>query len=417
MQKPKYVDFDLQIWKSGDQYIAEVRNSPAGSSGREVLQWPYEINDELVSLLGKAIAEARKSANSRGPMSASEQRLRDFGSAVFSTVFRRGYSIAEKYSKSIDLVQSKPDVEGLRLKLSVESPELAMLPWEYIFDESDQADNGAHNYICMQFRSPLVRFLQGKQHQMPAIKRPLRIAGMICNPTDDKDLAIDIEQERRLIEKALEDVPKDLVSFTWLDGTTIDDLRVAMLGSNAHVFHFIGHGGTDICLPDRQGTVRTNGFIVMQNEFGEAERVSAERLALALNNQVRLVVLNCCESGRGGSFSSIGADMVRAGIPLAVAMQFPIANGSASYFSSEFYRALGQGKTPEYALTYARRAMRSRVELDWGIPVLFTRAESTTALFPEVATQSASPTKTRSSSVPLATKRKSAREELRKLFA
>jgi hypothetical protein len=37
----QYLDFDLSLSREGDQYMAEVRASPAGSSRKVRLSWPF----------------------------------------------------------------------------------------------------------------------------------------------------------------------------------------------------------------------------------------------------------------------------------------------------------------------------------------------------------------------------------------
>jgi hypothetical protein len=57
-------------------------------------------------------------------------------------------------------------------------------------------------------------------------------------------------------------------------------------------------------------------------------------------------------------------------------MQFPITNDAASRFSGMFYQSLVRGHSIEKALTISRRFMRLNSNVEWGIPVLFTRATS-----------------------------------------
>ena len=116
----------------------------------------------------------------------------------------------------------------------------------------------------------------------------------------------------------------------------------------------------------------------MHDGLGGAVKVSASQLGLVLGDStLRLAVLNCCESGRGSdSLSSVGAAIVNAGVPLAVAMQFAISNGAAARFASMFYTSLVSGEPVERALTDARRFMSTMSALEWGIPVLFSRSSA-----------------------------------------
>lgn len=369
----RYVDFDLHIWREGDRYLAEVKDSPAGASERVVLRWPFgtEPHEVLLLKLENAILKGRGYRS--GPISGEERILREFGADVFKAVFRDSDSVARKFVASLEMLEKQADA-GLRLNLRVDPPELAMLPWEYVFDESSRADE----YLCLKNRSPLVRFLGGSSAAgRIQVDGPLRILGMIANPGGDWDW-LDTEAERRRIDEALrdEDIPKSSVHFRWVQGGTSDDLFDLMQRGPWHIFHFIGHGGTDRYL-DSDGEFRSEGFVVMEDGLGGAVKVSASQLGVILEDgDVRLAVLNCCESARGNGFSSAGAALVKSGVPMVIAMQFAITDVAASRFAAMFYKSLIGGQPIERALTVARRYMRLRSNVEWAIPVLFTRSGS-----------------------------------------
>jgi hypothetical protein len=426
MPAVKYVDFDIQISRDGDRYLAEVRSSPAGTSSRNVVQWPFENEKHEMLLLKLENAILRGRGYRSGPISGEERILREFGSEVYQAVFRDTKEISDLFAASRAIVESNPDLEGLRVKLRVEPPELAMLPWEYVFD----ASAGKDKYLCLKDKSPVVRFLDvpGVNARQVNLHRPLRILCMIANPGHDWEL-LDTEAERRVIDDALKNLPKAAVSYRWVQGGAPDDLFSIMQDGPWDVFHFIGHGGTDTYL-DSDGSTRTEGYLVMQDGLGEAVKVSASRLSETLEDgKVRLAVLNCCESGRGSAFSSAAAALVKDGVPLVVAMQFPITNDAASRFSGMFYQSLVRGHSIEKALTISRRFMRLNSNVEWGIPVLFTRATSC-ALFEADLTKAdvAEPTAEEQSAAARASapppspeaehdaRRAAAQEELRRLW-
>jgi hypothetical protein len=198
---------------------------------------------------------------------------------------------------------------------------------------------------------------------------------MIANPSTPDWKKLDTEAERHDIEEALKEAKVD-VDFQWVPGGTPDDLHRAVRRGSWHVFHFIGHGGTDYYQKDGVET-RSEGFVVMQDGMGGAVKIMASQLALSLQGcrDLRLAVLNCCESG-SGSLSSVGATLVNSGVPMAVSMQFPITNGSAARFAGTFYEAVVSGQTIENALTEARVFMRLKSNVEWAIPVLFTGSGS-----------------------------------------
>ncbi|MEO5624641.1 MAG: CHAT domain-containing protein [Dokdonella sp.] len=353
--------------------MAEVSDSPAGASAREILRWPYGNNPEQVLLvsLENAILKSRGS-RSGSIVSAEEKILREFGADVFKSVFRDSGTIADAYSSSLTLLRERPGA-GLRLNLRIDPPEMAMLPWEYAFDERSKPDR----YLCLKKSSPVVRQL-GNAHGLSEVQinGPVRILAMIANPGGGWDW-LDTEKERRQMEQILQGPALAAsVEFSWTLRATRDELFDAMQKGPWHIFHFIGHGGTDSFI-GADGEYHSEGFVVMDDGQGRPMNVNATELAQILSNgNVSLAVLNCCESARGNASSSVGATLVDAGVPMAIAMQFAISNISASRFSDRFYRSLADGLKVEAALTVARNYMRLESDSEWAIPVFFTSAAS-----------------------------------------
>src|SRR5262249_8942038 len=126
---------------------------------------------------------------------------------------------------------------GLRLRLHLQAPELAVVPWEYLYDGRQG------EYLCLSRHTPLVRYLNLPQVLQPLqVTPPLRILGMVASPGDLEPL--NIQHEKELIDEALKDLERaKLVKLKWLRGQTWQDLQQAMWGGPWHIFHFIGHGG------------------------------------------------------------------------------------------------------------------------------------------------------------------------------
>lgn len=206
---------------------------------------------------------------------------------------------------------------------------------------------------------------------------------MIANPGGGWP-GLDAEKERRRLAEILGD------SVTWVPRATPDGLYEAMQHGPWHIFHFIGHGGTEPSV-SAEGKDESEGFLVMDDGFGHPFKLSASRLGEILEDgKISLAVLNCCESARGNASSSVGSALVAAAVPMAIAMQFPITNASASRFSDQFYRSLCAGQTVETALTKARKKVRAASDAEWAIPVFFTRVDSC-ALFKTPAPPTAAP--------------------------
>lgn len=413
----RYEDFDLVLTREGDRYMAEVRKSPAGPSNKVPLQWPFGNDPHEVLLLKLENAVLKSRGGTRSGLPTPEEKvLREFGSDVFGALFQKSGSVATKFAASLEMVNASPGV-GLRLVLRIDPPELSMLPWEYLFDVSARDAEG--NYLCLRIRSPLVRFLTSPTSFPPVrVNGPLRILGMIANPGTQEWPLLDTEAERHRIEMSLQKLRQSgEVHLEWVRGGSYDDLFDLLHRDSWHVFHFIGHGGTDRYVTD-DGSIRSQGYIVMQDRTGGAVRVSADQLGYMLEDDgtLSLAVLNCCDSGQGSNgFSSAGAALVHSGVPLAVAMQFAITDGAAARFAGAFYGALVGGHCIEAALTKARLSMRLESNVEWGIPVLFTRTGSC-VLFELKPSVPAGASQTMPAAPTSPGNRNQARDELRRLL-
>jgi hypothetical protein len=161
----------------------------------------------------------------------------------------------------------------------------------------------------------------------------------------------------------------------WLMQATWEDVHDKLLSDTWHVLHFIGHGDYD--------PTADQGVIALIDGDGTHHAVGADRLAGLLDQASptsRLVVLNSCESGRGGSndlFSSTAATLVRGGISPVAAMQFTVSDSGAIAFARAFYSALAHGRSVDEAARSGRIGMYgSPGNLEWVTPVLYVRGDT-----------------------------------------
>ena len=253
-------------------------------------------------------------------------------------------------SKREAAVQEK----GLRLKMRIQPPELAALPWEFLYDSRQD------EYICLSRDTPLVRYLDLPQPILPLeVDRPLRILGMVASPSDLHPLNTEIEKQRiqealkHLIEKGAVEIPG------WKDKHGVIS-RLAMLKGPWNIFHFIGHGGFD--------NNKDEGIIALADEKGKASYMTATKLGrlLADHKSLRLVVLNSCEGAYGSDndiFSSTAAILVRRGIPAVLAMQYEITDRAAIEFARTFYESLSEGLPIDASVAEGRKAVDQSISL------------------------------------------------------
>lgn len=355
-----YLDFDLEIGQgSAGKYLVTVR-SPAGQAQVQV-RFPFDEQALEKTLLKMQIALLQSSDVRRKILSPEQQLVQEFGQKLFDGILAG--EVRSRYDVCRQMAQQETGASGVRLRLSIQAPELAALPWEFLYD-SRQSE-----YICLSRSTPLVRYLPLAQPAQPlAIKPPLRILCMISSPIDQDQL--DVAREQQRIKSALEPLERQgLVQLHWLPGQTWNDLQQAMWRGPWHIFHFIGHGGFHPTLQE--------GVLALTNEQGKAQLLSATQLArlLADHKHLRLALLNACDGARGEKdiFSSTAATLARGGVPAVLAMQYEISDRAAIQLTRTFYSALANGLPVDEAVSEVRKAISldAAKTLEWATPVLF----------------------------------------------
>ncbi len=370
----QYLDFDLEIGPGhGRTYPVAVVRSPAGEA-HGTLHFPFDEAalqkhlDQVQTALDSSSQERRHAM----------QAVQEFGQRLFEALFNG--DIRSCYDVSLREVARQED-RGLRVKLRIQTPALAALPWEFLYD----ARQG--EYVCLSRQTPIVRYLELPQSAPPLqVKRPLKILGMIASPSDQA--ALDIQREQGRVREALKGLMADgVVELTWLGGQTWRDLQRAMRGGPWHIFHFIGHGGVD--------PTAGEGLLALADEDGRTSLMTATQMShlLADHRSLRLVLLNACEGAQGNKrdlFSSTAATLARRGIPAVLAMQYEITDRAAIECTRSFYEALADSMPVDAAVSEARKAISLGIAntLEWATPVLYMRSPDG-ALF-EVEQQRAS---------------------------
>jgi CHAT domain-containing protein len=279
------------------------------------------------------------------------------------------------------------DGQRLRVRLTLGNYALSDLPWEFAYilppsTPDDQKD--LSGFLVLNKEVSLVRFpaLEGKGVSLnPVGEGKLRMVVIMANPKKD----LKIGEEFKKIQDALKEVPA-IVPEPHSDAT-IQTLQDALMNP-AHIFHFAGHGGFEGDLGTNFKSTSGQGYIILLDKEGMEKKLSAGDLAsLLCASQVRLAVLMACETGATdqiNAWTGVVPALIRKGIPSVVGMQFRIEDENALAFSRQFYFALAKGLPIDAAVAEGRQAILLRGdenERDWGVPVLYLRAEEG-VLFP-----------------------------------
>jgi len=374
---PTFSNFDLHIGQGKDGvYPISVHYSPAGET-TDPVQIPIACDDEPMRRWLQRLQDGR---TKRDDLLALGRRLAGY-------LLPPG-QVRDLYQRSLGMTDASRS--NLRLRLRISPPELAALPWEYAYDE-DIAD-----FFVLNPGTALVRY-----HGQPvppysiASRAPVSILVLVSNPPDTAPLET-VKETRNLIKalnhlldenqiridvlfsglakerRAIEALVTDRAETRLLAGpASIDAVRDA-LRQGYRVVHYIGHG---------QFAQRIGGVLLLTDEEGNGTFVSAQTLARELRGSTAaVVVLNACKSAAEStarSFMGLAPNLIRAGVPAVVAMQYAIADSSALHFARALYKALADGWPLDAAVNEGRKAISvhlTEADMDWGIPVLFMRS-------------------------------------------
>ncbi|WP_208036152.1 CHAT domain-containing protein [Streptomyces cyanogenus] len=358
------VDFRVEIGPAGTDGYPVIFRTTDGEEASGTLRLPPP---EEVAVQAARIPDAVRGSSARVRRAAveGEAPVRDLGRLLFDALL--------KNTGANRLLTDRSRAAQVRMVLQVEPPELARLPWEFMYDTDEEM------YVCLGV--PLVRQPQLARPMEPlGITPPLRVLGMVAVPDDQESLAVHVEQHR--LQEALADLEEnETVSLHWVRGQTWRELRDAVrrdarTGTRRdewHVLHFIGHGGYDARAEE--------GTLALAGERGGTYWLGAGNLALLLAGHpaLRLAVLNACETGRAGGlnpFSSVAGALMRKGMPAVLAMQYEVSEDAAMECTHAFYSALARKVPIDVAVMEARQAitLAHPGTLEWGTPVLYMRS-------------------------------------------
>jgi CHAT domain len=356
-------DLELEIAPGATTDEFAVRVVRAVSGGTATATMRLDTDTLLVACRALEDTVLASAVSARRTLSSGEQRLRDIGRQLFDGVFSGDIEDVYRVSSSV----ASERREKLRLMLRVNAPQLVGLPWEAMYDSK------TGKYVCLG--APLVRHVEAPTPEPLTVEPPIRVLGLVASPSTMTTLDVNRERDRLMVALR-RPIDEGRLHVEWLMQATWDDVHDKLLSDTWHVLHFIGHGDYD--------PTADQGVIALVDSDGSHHAVGADRLAGLLdqaNPTPRLVVLNSCESGRGGSndlFSSTAATLVRGGISAVAAMQFTVSDSAAIAFSRAFYSALANGRSIDEAARSGRVGILGAPgTLEWVTPVLYVRGDTT----------------------------------------
>jgi CHAT domain len=331
-----YKDFEAWIRPGSvpHTFSVSVTNSPVGPKSGEMR---LDVSDPATEQLLLQIISASESLEAR------EQ----FGKLLFSALF--GGPIRDAWTESVGRAQAIAG-QGLRLRLWIDDPAIATLPWELLHDGND--------FLAVSQNVVVSRFLPAGEPPPMITPRKARVLLLIQEP-EDKPILKDVSDavQSVLQNSARFDVPKVLKNASLAE---IDN----ELLNGYDVLHYIGHGGADKLL------LASDKEVVIKD---------GREFATLFTGQpsLQLVVLNVCGSGATtsrGIFSGLGPVLAQKRLPAVIAMQYAqVSQLVAAQFNEHFYTALEKSVPVDVAVNTARRRLflQDASGRDWSTPVLY----------------------------------------------
>ena len=366
--------FEIRILPDANRRFRIMASSPLGDA-EALVSAPPKLKADLAELQRVIIRGSVRggSKHSTSAVASTDKSIAEYGDRLFSFLFHS--QIEALYRANFELTENAEPQQALRIRLRIDAPELAFVPWESLYDAH------ARRYICPSLRTLFHRSAE-ESNEIRSRPPPFRILGMIAQPREYRGMtldSIDAEQERSQMAEALEPLESSgKLTLSWTPSGNWPDFERRFFkpdyAEGWTVFHFIGHGDFD----PAEGL----GFLLFEEAGGSGgEAVYADDLSLFLNEipngRPQLVVLNACNGARsrdGDLFSSTAAMLAGGGVPAVVAMQFPISDEAAKHFSAKFYGCLAEGLPIHQAVARARMDLKRLGFSEWISPVLYMRS-------------------------------------------
>jgi hypothetical protein len=343
----RYTDFEIWIdlpaappgGGSAPAYPVRVTTSLAGSASGTL---ELDVADQ--GFLNKLSV-----VRDMGPDLSSRQA---FGQRLFEALFRD--RVRDAWMTSRGRVDAG-EADGLRLRLCINDPQVATLPWELMYEEGK-------GFLATAANLALSRYLPVPEPPAFTTQERLRILVVVESPSNLPQIDA---QEIAKLEGAFADLGSS-VEHTLLQNPATPQIQNA-LQQGYHVLHFLGHGRAGkLALTEAGGT---NATYITDQQF--AQLVQGR-------SSLRLVVLNACYSSQpadGELFAGMGPSLVKMQMPAVVAMHYhTVAMDTAGRFSQAFYGALANGVPVDFAVNEARQQLSAGELLeqrDWSTPVLY----------------------------------------------
>ncbi|MBM3188853.1 MAG: tetratricopeptide repeat protein [Chloroflexi bacterium] len=312
--------------------------------------------------------------------------LRTVGEALYGALTADD-GVRQRVVSTLDAARLARQPLQVEMRFGAGTDRLARLPWELVCDRG--------HFLVQDTTIALSRYPEAAVPVSESLgDLPLRVLLVISRPAGVAPL--DPEKERRALLHGLRTlIEEEDVVVNVLRPPTSEMLAEAVTTGGYHVVHFDGHGVFALQCPECEAMnaperatcgacgaalheVEAQGYLTFEDNYGAEQDVSADQLAATLHNtDVRLVVLSACQTAvtaAEGMWTGVAPALLRAGVPLVVAMQCSVPTNTAAAFARQFYASLAHGKPLNEAVADGCRPLVGRpYHNTWFIPVLYAR--------------------------------------------
>ena len=269
-----------------------------------------------------------------------------------------------------------PVVGTARIYLDLRSDELKRYPWELLRLDGQDIFTAANTRWCLGRPERTRHFAAGDP---PDAEHPLRVLVVLGNRPDDRNIRA--RQELMVIEREAHRHNTDVLLRTLLYPAA-QDIQTALEKFRPHVFHFIGHGGSDDKEPPQ--------IYVYSKKADLSEPWPASRVRTVFAQAPpRVVVLNACLTAHAPTQATSLVDaFTDAGCIATVAMLGEILGTASEAFSERLYQELFAGQPIDTATTRARLAVgaiaggdqSAQLRSNWPLPRVTVNGDADTAV-------------------------------------
>ncbi len=385
----EYIDFKLYLTDvAGSPDMFQVSLLPTAELGESV-------HPVLFTTSEGPYAENYKDLQNRR---INNYYLFEIGKQLADWLLPKG-TIRDLFGRALALVGNS---RGVRLRLIIASHRLKQIPWEYVYNPFTKTED-AFGYLALDPRISIIRHEPlNMPHQLPIQMgngglTELNMFAASASPTNASPIAVEKEIEK--IKSSLEPsraLGRVKIKPTYSKNTQWSEVANELDRPGKYqIFHFAGHG----VVQEEENNITLDdielGKLLFAGKNNEGVFVIAGSFADVMQQaDIWLVTLGACETGERSAthpWHSVAGALLEHNIPVVIAMQNEIGDQAAVVFGSEFYGKLKAGLTLDEAMSWSRRQMAVKLrdqnaqlnDIEWGIPVLYTRLPDG-VLVPEV---------------------------------